>query len=178
MKTMRIFILCLVILVTACFKITEPDLGEKLEPSDGSSLVINPLELTVSNGKTFKIRIYLSNVINILGVYSQIKFNPDYLVYQRYEPVEASNSQIDLNDVTQVMVVGKNEMGDTISVNLGFPGGSGNGVSGTGDIFYLVFKAVRTGTTEIEIVPGARLTDRDLNEIEITQLKGTTVYVE
>jgi len=171
----------LVIVVFAlngCLKITEPDLGEPLEDVNGSSLVINPLELHVGNGKTFMVRIYLSNVSNALGLFTQIKFDSDALSYYKSESVSDDGTNIDLSAVTQILFVDDDQSADTLNINMGFVGGNGKGISGTGDIFNLYFKALKLGNTEITILNGARITDNDLNEIEILQLKGSIVHVE
>lgn len=177
-KSSILLFLLLSLICSGCFSITEPDLEEGFDKNIGASLVLNPLDITVVKDKTFKIKIYLAGVENILGLYSQLKFDPSFLVYQRSEITANDESGLSFGNTSPVLITEINDSKDTLSVNMGFPGGAGEGITGTGDVYEVIFKALKQGDTNISILSGARLTDNDLEEIEIKQLKGTTVHIE
>lgn len=162
----------------SCLDEELPELFNPYEEIDGPAILMNPLEIYTKVGENFSINLRLEEVLSFMGVYVELGYDTDVLVFNDYELIESDSSLLGLLAGEVFSFIEDDPVAGLITVSLSVASGSMEGMEGEGDLVQFNFTAKQKQETEIAFTNECRLTDSDMDEIPIVNLYNGIIYVE
>lgn len=175
----HLIISCIMLLVfMSCLNEEIAELDNPYEDLTGSTILLNPLEVHTQVNEHFSIHLRLEHVSSFMGVFAEIEYDTEYLIFDYYELIETDSSMLGAFAGDYFSFIENDSDNGLITVSLSVASGTMEGLLGAGDLVQLNFKATQRGETDLILANECRLTDNNMDEIPIDNLYNGVVYVE
>jgi hypothetical protein len=149
-----------------------------VDASPDSSLLIKPCSTAVSLEQEFTIQIWVKEVENLMAAKINLTFSSYFLEVVEYGIDEGELlREIRENGGGVVFLYSKNNSSGKIEIDLGIVEGTAAGVSGTGTLAVITFKAKKRGLASISF-DSYDLRDTNNYSIQINGSRGGKVRIE
>ncbi|MCH7763044.1 MAG: hypothetical protein IIB95_04795 [Candidatus Marinimicrobia bacterium] len=175
--TLLIFSIMMIGLIS-CLDEELPELFNPYEEIDGPAILMNPLEIYTKVGENFSINLRLEEVLSFMGVYAELGYDTDVLVFNDYELIESDSSLLVSFSGEVFSFIEDDSDAGLIKVSLSVAAGSIDSIASAGDLVQFNFTAKQKQETEIAFTNECRLTDSNMDEIPIVNLYNGVIYVE
>ncbi|HID94728.1 MAG TPA: hypothetical protein EYP53_01545 [Candidatus Latescibacteria bacterium] len=142
----------------------------------GPSLMFSPRSLTVSPGSDFEIAIVVDEVSDLMLLHLVVGFNPSALEYITVDPEKDFLTKAGGSLVWPTPRI--DTVKGIIDINAGVALSDPPGVSGTGILGRLKFRAKGPGISTVEFKGGSELRDHTNADITVRQMLGCEVVIE
>ncbi len=142
----------------------------------GNSLMFSPRMQQVSVNSSFNVEVMLEEVTDIMTLHTEILF--DHTKFQLEEITVDTLSNFMLSNSGQLVKIIDISQEGKIELDVGLAQADPAGVSGTGVVAFLTFKAIVTGTHSLVFGNACRMIDSQLGEIAINETTVAWVEVE
>ncbi len=169
-------LIILILFFNSCTSEKEPEWNNPFYPVFGPAVTLNPIEVQTLVNTSFNVAVRFEEVLDVIGLHADIHYDTlalyltDARVMTDGEDLLISTNAEILSFITY--------LSGQVEIDLGIAQGDPYGISGSGDVVQLEFEALIPGETYLTFGSSCRLTDRDLNEIPIFQIRGGVVHVE
>lgn len=146
----------------------------------GPGLILSPGNANMNVNQVIALSLNAIDVVDLMGIYARIHFDPQQFVLQQYLLQADSGSFLLQNladNVTDFTLVDMDSTNGLFSINIALTSGVGNGISGSGEVVRIILQHIgTTGISEVEILPESALRNT-LNQDQLLLIQNSTISI-
>jgi len=146
-----------------------PAIDFQINVESGPEIFIYPGHSYIETGETFNIYVSLQDVVDLMGIYFDLNYDPTVLNYSTYFIGSNAEGFLTQSDGHLITFIEEDTLNGRIEFDLAIAGGNVSGVSGSFNLINFIFTHIDSATTYTEIVLGSGSTARDIYNNSVLQ---------